>query len=305
MERVVAYLAGEADGTPKDQHHLFRLYLALKDAASASKVSLLIARDELAAGALKEARQTLFATLSELLAAGLGVPPELPQRLFVVHAYSAARALMKAGDHLPAARLLSGPIARHLSLFPANAAALLVTCVIECHRAGLRHAAFEHAARLLKDPELRAAVDPKHRKKVEEVVRRHKKTAPADEPEAETPCGRCGSLVPMSTATCPVCRNELPFCSVTCAHAPRPDAADPETLWCLCPRCAFPAVRHRLAALAAAGEPCPMCSGALGSAEALAVLTPDEVSALVGRWNCSVDVAGDAQSDAELDEEED
>ena len=47
---------------------------------------------------------------------------------------------------------------------------ILTSTVIECQRSGLGHSAFSYAAMLMR-PEYRQKIDPKWKKKIEQVVR--------------------------------------------------------------------------------------------------------------------------------------
>ena len=74
-----------------------------------------------------------------------------------------------------AARLLIR-ISGSLDAFPSHAAAILTSTVVECHRAGLAGAAYTHATRLMQ-PELKAAVNPAYKRKIEGLVRRRERCA--------------------------------------------------------------------------------------------------------------------------------
>ena len=60
-------------------------------------------------------------------------------------------------------------IAENISKFPAHAAAILTSTVIECHRSGLRQSAFAHAVVLMR-PEHRPNIDEKYKKKIEGII---------------------------------------------------------------------------------------------------------------------------------------
>ncbi len=47
---------------------------------------------------------------------------------------------------------------------------ILTSTVIECHRSGLRNSSFSYAAMLIR-PEYRQKIDPKWKKKIEQIVR--------------------------------------------------------------------------------------------------------------------------------------
>lgn len=96
---------------------------------------------------------------------------------------------------------------------------ILTSAVIECHRAGLKYAAFKYATQLM-NPEYRKNVDPKYAKKIEAVVRKPPKNGKTgepqgDPPEALTPCPYCDKLLPETELICNVCTRNIPFCIVT------------------------------------------------------------------------------------------
>ena len=84
---------------------------------------------------------------------------ELANSLMLLHSYVLVKPLIKVGDHLSAARLLCR-VARNISRFPAHVVPILTSCVIECHRAGLRGSAFEYASTLMR-PEYREQLQVK------------------------------------------------------------------------------------------------------------------------------------------------
>ena len=61
------------------------------------------------------------------------------------------------------------------SKFPSHIAQILTSTVVECYRSGLRASAFSYAAMLLR-PEYRSQIDPKWKKKIEQIVRKPDKT---------------------------------------------------------------------------------------------------------------------------------
>lgn len=87
--------------------------------------------------------------------------------------------------------------------------------MIECHRAGLKNAAFNFAAMLMR-PEYRGQVDAKYSKKIEAIVRKPPRTKDIEnEDEPLTPCPYCKSRVPETEVTCDKCKNTIPFCIAT------------------------------------------------------------------------------------------
>ena len=69
-----------------------------------------------------------------------------------------------------AARMLLR-VSAELDAFQPHAAAILTSAVVECHRAGLTGSAYAHATRLMQ-PELKAAINPAYKRKIEGLVRR-------------------------------------------------------------------------------------------------------------------------------------
>lgn len=96
---------------------------------------------------------------------------------------------------------------------------ILTSTVIECYRAGLKHASYKYATLLMK-PEYRKNIDPKYSKKIEAVVRKPPKNTKdgdivGDPIEPLTSCPYCDSMLPESEMTCSNCKNNIPFCIVT------------------------------------------------------------------------------------------
>jgi phosphate starvation-inducible membrane PsiE len=61
-------------------------------------------------------------------------------------------------------------ISANISKFPAHAVAILTSTVVECYRSGLKKVAFDHAAILMR-PEYRQQIDPKFKRKIEQIIR--------------------------------------------------------------------------------------------------------------------------------------
>ena len=162
-------------------------------------------------------------------------------------------------------------IAENISKFPAHAAAILTSTVIECHRSGLRQSAFAHAVVLMR-PEHRPNIDEKYKKKIEGIivilpqmslpqvsedfsftfsplsgiVRRPppKKGDEEGEPQPEvTPCPYCSSGVLETELYCSQCKSSLPYCVATGYHVVGDDLT-------ACPQCHFPGLRSEMIRLA-------------------------------------------------------
>lgn len=96
---------------------------------------------------------------------------------------------------------------------------ILTSTVIECYRAGLRHASYKYATVLMK-PEYRKNIDPKYSRKIEAVVRKPPKNGKDGETTGDliepiNPCPYCESLLAETEMTCNNCKNNIPFCIVT------------------------------------------------------------------------------------------
>lgn len=111
--------------------------------------------------------------------------------------------------------------------------------MIECHRAGLKQAAFKYATQLM-SPDYRKHIDQKYAKKIEAVVRKPPKNGKSgeiqtDPPELLTPCPYCDKLLPETELVCNICTRNIPFCIVTGRHIVKSDLT-------VCPECDFPAI---------------------------------------------------------------
>ncbi|KAK9870346.1 hypothetical protein WA026_006430 [Henosepilachna vigintioctopunctata] len=255
---LIEYLLGETDGIPKDPKYLFRLYMAKKQYKEASKSAIIIANEEQINGNYRNAHDVLFGMYQELKNNNIRIPQDMFFNLLLLHSYILVRLHVKRGDHLKGARMLIR-VANHISKFPSHIVPILTSTVIECHRAGLRHAAFKYAS-LLMNPEYRKNIDAKYAKKIEGVVRRPPKNGKNGEPlgdplEALTPCPYCGGILPETDIFCTNCKLNIPFCIVTGRHIVRDDLT-------ACPECDFPAIRVEfLDILDKEYNSCPMCSG--------------------------------------------
>lgn len=100
-------------------------------------------------------------------------------------------------------------------LFPLDIVPILTSTVIECQRAGLKYAAFNYAAMLMR-PEYRSQIDAKYSKKIEAIVRKPPKSKDNEiEEEPLTPCPYCKSKLTETEITCDKCKNTIPFCIAT------------------------------------------------------------------------------------------
>ncbi|KAF7280794.1 hypothetical protein GWI33_005520 [Rhynchophorus ferrugineus] len=256
VSTLIEFLLGESDGIPKEPKYLFRLYMARKQYREASKSALIIANEEQINGNYRNAHDVLFAMYQELKQNNIQIPLEMYTNLMLLHSYILVRLHVRRGDHIKGARLLIR-VANNISKFPSHIVPILTSTVIECHRAGLRHAAYKYATTLM-NPEYRKQVDAKYSKKIEAVVRKPPRSAKegednSDTPEPLSPCPYCDKLLPENDTTCNNCKNKLPFCVVTGRHISTTD------LTC-CPNCDFPAIKSEFLEILRTEDSCPMCS---------------------------------------------
>nr|CAH7760831.1 unnamed protein product [Callosobruchus chinensis] len=253
---LIEFLLGETDGFPKDPKYLFRLYMARKQFRDASKSALIIANEEQVNGNYRNAHDVLFTMCQELKQNGIKIPYEMYANLMLLHSYILVRLHVKRGDHSKAARMLIR-VANNISKFPSHVVPILTSSVIECHRAGLRQAAYKYATMLM-NPEYRKNIDSKYSKKIEAVVRKPPKSSKDGEPmvdptESLSPCPYCENMLPETEVSCNSCKNNIPFCIVTGRHIVSTDLT-------ACPECDFPALRSEFVEILEAEPRCPMCS---------------------------------------------
>ncbi|XP_063635799.1 WD repeat-containing protein 19 [Cydia splendana] len=248
--RLIEYLLGETDGTPREPKHLFRLYMAKRQFTEAAKTAVIIAGAECRSGNYRSARDVLRAMCVSLRARGLPVPRDMRHAAATLHAYILVRTHVRRGRHELAAQLLCRT-AKDVSFFPTHQhqVSILTSAVIECLRAGLKHQA-HHWARVLMQPEYRAQIDPKYVKKVESAVR-HLPRAAAPAPPC-APCPQCAAPAPAAALRCARCEATLPMCIATGLHIVKEDLT-------ACPECDFPAIYSEFTELLQEEGKCPMC----------------------------------------------
>ncbi|KAG7198199.1 hypothetical protein KM043_005609 [Ampulex compressa] len=249
--QLIDFLLG-GDGLPKDPKYLFRLYMARKQYKEAAKTAIIIANEEQINGNYRSAHDVLFGMYQELKKNKINIPLEMQNNLRLLHSYILVRLHVKRNDHLRGARMLIR-VANNISKFPSHIVPILTSTVIECHRAGLKHAAFNFAAMLMR-PEYRTQVDIKYSKKIEAIVRKPPRAKDSDvEDEPLTPCPYCKSKVPETEITCDKCKNTIPFCIATGRHIIEED-------FTVCPQCDFPAIKSEFLRIIESEEACPMCT---------------------------------------------
>ncbi|KAJ8726786.1 hypothetical protein PYW08_015183 [Mythimna loreyi] len=249
--RLIEFLLGETDGTPREPRHLFRLYMAKRQFAEAAKTAVIIAGAECRAGKYREARDVVRAMCVSLRASRMPVPRDMRHAIALLHSYILVRTHVKRGRHDLAARLLLRTAA-DVTFFPTpqHQVSILTSTVIECSRAGLKHQAY-HWARVLMQPEYRSQIDPKYVKKIESVVRHGARGAAP--PAEAAPCPHCGEPLPLADLTCAHCEADVPFCLATGLHIVKDDLT-------ACPECDFPAILTEFVEILQEEGKCPMCS---------------------------------------------
>ena len=248
--QLIDFLMGETDGVPKDPNFIFRLYMALGNYPQAAKTATIIARQEQELGNYKIAHTMLFETHRELTAQRIRISQELETSLMLLHSYVLAKVLVKMGDHTAGARMLLR-VAKHISKFPSHVVPILTSTVIECHRAGLKGAAFEHASTLVR-PEHRGQLKEEVKRKIEAIVRKPGEKTDVEEPQTPSPFDP-GVRLPETALECPSTRNTIPYCIATGRHIVLSDLT-------VCPSCEFPASFSAFTKLMEAEGACPMCS---------------------------------------------
>jgi len=234
--QLIDFLVGEKDGLPKDPKYIYRLYLALKKYEDAAKTALIIARQEQELGQYLTAHKVICETIRHLEDASIKVNLQLRENFILLHSYERAKGYVIKQDHINAARLLLR-ISQHISKFPLHKVKILTLTVIECSRAGLKTAAYEHAVTLVR-PEYRSLLDNNFKKQIEGIVR--KKSILRDgnyeePPETTSPCPISGLMIPVYQLECPTTRDALPMCIISGKHMVLDD-------WCFCPVSKFPAL---------------------------------------------------------------
>lgn len=189
-------------------------------------------------GNYKDAHSLLQHMYKELSSHDIIIPLEMEYNLQLLHSYVIVRMHIRRGQHLNASRLLIR-VAECISKFPSRIFAfflfrftyngfddindlkwkpsdvvpILTSTVIECDRAGLKNAAFQYAATLMR-PEYRDQLDVKYKKKIESTVRRPPKGS-TDPEDDLTPCPFCSTAIPSTLLVCIQCKQHIPMCIVT------------------------------------------------------------------------------------------
>ncbi|GMH41872.1 hypothetical protein BSKO_09782 [Bryopsis sp. KO-2023] len=239
-------LTENAEG--EHQQYIFELYIALGQYDEAAKSSLELAAFEQVHGNYRQAHSQLFTTSQRLLSLGQQLPLELNRALTLLHSYVIVRSQTNLQNHMTGARLLIR-VAQNVSKFPAHTVNILVSTVIECHRAGLKETAFEYASMLMR-PEYRQQIVAPYKRKIENLVRKpdHEK----DVEPLSSECPYCNAPGNEMDLQCHNCQNIIPFCI---ASGKRMVLSD----WSECPSCNFPARALEIHNLLTVQPSCPMC----------------------------------------------
>jgi len=248
IHMFIDYLMGETDGVRKDTKYFFKLWMSIGKYSEAARTAIIIAREEQNLGNYRATHDVLLEIYLMLTKINSKIPNEIEKMLMLIHSYILIKLLLKIDEHMKAARMLIR-VSNNISIFPSHAAYILTSCVVECHRVGLKKQSFEYATMLMR-PEYKQKLDTKYRRKIEAVIRRPDKS---EIEEPATPCPFCGSPVTETTLDCLECKNHIPYCIVTGQHMVLDD-------WSNCPYCKFPALYSQFKALLAKTQTCPMCT---------------------------------------------
>jgi WD repeat-containing protein 19 len=144
----------------------------------------------------------------------------------------------------------------NISKFPAHTVPILTSTVIECYRSGLKEKAFEYASVLMR-PEYRPLLDPKYKRKLEQIVRYIyliiRRPEKGELEDKFSPCPYCNASVSDTEMICPDCKSNIPYCIASGQHMILSD-------WSECPKCHFPAIGTQLRVVLEHTGICPMCS---------------------------------------------
>lgn len=91
IRKLVDFLVGDVDGTPRDFKYLFRLYMKLGHVKDAAKTAIVIAREEQSAGNYRNAHSLLFSMSQELRKHQIRVLSDMNSSLMLIHSYLLAK----------------------------------------------------------------------------------------------------------------------------------------------------------------------------------------------------------------------
>jgi WD repeat-containing protein 19 len=250
--RLLDYLMGEVDGEPKDPKNIFKLYMALGSFEKAAKTAVLIANKEQELGNYRPAHKILVDTCLILHQKSIRVPTDLRRSLLLLHSYIIVKHLMKPMDDTNQATRMLLRVARNIQKFPQHVGTILSSAVVQCIKAEFRASAYKYACVLVQSPELKEQIPEKHKKKIEQVVRKKGKEELLDPPEPTSQCPFCHAPVDDTALECATCKNTIPFCVVSGKHMTSDD-------WSVCPSCDFPALHSQFIKLLRDDPRCPLC----------------------------------------------
>ncbi|GIY28504.1 WD repeat-containing protein 19 [Caerostris darwini] len=258
-KQLVSHIMGETDGTVKDLQHIYHLYISLGQIKEAARIAVIMASAEQNSGTYKKAKLLLLGMYAKLKEKGMKIPIGMSHSLMLLHSYSLAKLHMQRGDHMKSARMLIR-VSNNLNKFPRHDVQILTTTVFECQKAGLNISAHKAAVVLMR-PEYRSKLDPKYKRKIENIVRKYQKN---EEEELNIPCPYCDVEVPQTSLYCEHCKYNLPYCIITGYHIVRNDIA-------LCPKCQFPGILAEFSRSLTIDKTCPMCLSEISSSELIEV----------------------------------
>jgi len=248
IHMFIDYLMGETDGIRKDSKYFFKLWMSIGKYSEAAKTAIIIAREEQNLGNYRASHEVLLEIYLMLTNINSKIPNEIEKMLMLIHSYSLIKLLLKIDEHMKAAKMLIR-VSNNISKFPAHAAYILTSTVVECHKVGLKKQSFDYATMLMR-PEYKQKLDSKYKRKIESVIRRPDIT---EIEEPTSPCPFCGAPVIETTLDCLECKNHIPYCIATGQHMVLND-------WSNCPYCKFPALYSQFKVLLEKTHTCPMCN---------------------------------------------
>lgn len=91
IRRLVDFLVGDVDGSPRDFKYLFRLYMKLGHYKEAAKTAIAIAREEQLSGNYRNSHSLLLGMSRELTKHEIRIPSEMNSSLLLIHSYILAK----------------------------------------------------------------------------------------------------------------------------------------------------------------------------------------------------------------------
>ena len=233
--KLIDFLMGDVDGEAKDPSYIFKLYMALGNFEKAAKTSVIIANKSQEAGNYRAAHKSLVETALVLQEKKIRIPADLRRNLMLVHSYLIVKHIVAPLDDMDNATRMLLRVARNIRKFPAHAATILTSTILQCVKVGFKSSAYEYACIVIQNDKYKSEMNDKHKKKVESLVRKRGKEEMNDPQEQNTPCPICEAPVPETLLDCGNCKNTLPMCVVTGKHMVVAE-------WSSCPTCKFPAL---------------------------------------------------------------